>query len=103
MFGRLRALPALPMQGAGASRGGKRRMNKTVGKVDRVVRVVVAATLIFLTATPAINGGVAYGFLAVAAYLLISALTGHCLIYRMIGIESDVHGGEYHSGPTEAD
>ena len=78
-------------------------MNKTVGKVDRVTRVVVAATLIFLTATPAVNGGVAYGFLAVAAYLLITALTGHCLIYRMIGIESDVHGGEYHSGPTEAD
>ena len=44
-----------------------------------------------------------YGFLAVAAYLVITAITGHCLIYRMIGIESDTHGGEYHSGPTEAD
>jgi len=78
-------------------------MNKTVGKVDRVVRIVVAATLTFLAATPAVNGGVAYGFLAVAAYLVITAITGHCLIYRVIGIESDVHGGEYHSGPTEAD
>jgi hypothetical protein len=78
-------------------------MNKTVGKVDRVVRIVVAATLVFLTATPAVNGGVAYGFLAVAAYLLLTAVSGHCLISRMIGIESDVHGGEYHSGPTEAD
>ncbi len=78
-------------------------MNKTVGRVDRVARIVVAASLTFLAATPAINGWVAYGFLAVAAYLVISAITGHCLIYRMIGIESDVHGGEYHSGPTEAD
>jgi hypothetical protein len=78
-------------------------MNKTVGKVDRVTRIVVAAVLTFLVATPAVNGGVAYGFLAVAAYLVITAITGHCLIYRMIGIESDTHGGEYHSGPTEAD
>jgi hypothetical protein len=78
-------------------------MNKTVGKVDRVTRIVVAAALTFLTATPAVNGAVAYGFLAVAAYLVVTAITGHCLIYRMIGIESDTHGGEYHSGPTEAD
>ncbi len=78
-------------------------MNKTVGKVDRVTRIVVAAALTFLAATPAVNGWGAYGFLAVAAYLLITAITGHCLIYRMIGIESDTHGGEYHSGPTEAD
>jgi hypothetical protein len=73
-------------------------MIKNVGKVDRVVRIVVAATLVFLTATPAVNGGVAYGFLAVAAYLLITALTGHCLIYRMIGIESDDQESTYYSG-----
>ena len=78
-------------------------MNKNVGKADRVVRIVVAATLVFLTATPAVNGWLAYGFLAVAAYLVITALIGWCIINWSLGIESDVHGGEYHSGPTEAD
>ena len=35
-------------------------MLKNVGTADRIIRLVVAATLTFLTATPAVNGWVAY-------------------------------------------
>jgi hypothetical protein len=78
-------------------------MVKNVGTADRVVRVCVAALLVFLTATPAVNGWIAYIFLAGGAYLLITAIIGHCLIYRALDVDSHVHGGTYHSGEDPFD
>jgi DUF2892 family protein len=73
-------------------------MVKNVGTADRVARIVIAGVLGFLTATPAINGWVAYVCLAIAAYLVITAIIGHCVIYDTLDVNSRDHGGTYHSG-----
>lgn len=78
-------------------------MVKNVGVADRVARIVVALVLVFLTATPAVNGTVAYICLAVAAYLLITALAARCLIYKALDVNSCDHGGTYHSGEDPFD
>jgi len=78
-------------------------MMKNVGVADRIIRLAVAAVLVFLAATPAVNGWVAYVFLGGAAYLLLTAIIGHCLIYRALDVDSHVHGGTYHSGEDPFD
>lgn len=76
-------------------------MVKNVGKVDRVVRIFVGLLLCFLAFTPSVAGWMETSFYVLGAYLLISAIVGMCLIYRALDIDSHMHGGEYHSGPTE--
>jgi len=77
-------------------------MWKNVGVADRVVRLVVAGTLIFLSSTPAINGTAAYICLGLAAYLLITAILGSCLIFKALDIDSH-NQGTYHSGEDPFD
>jgi hypothetical protein len=78
-------------------------MMKNVGTADRIIRIVVACTLVFLAATPAVNGWLAYVFIAAAAYLALTAIVGQCLIYRMLDVDSHVHGGTYPSGEDPFD
>ena len=79
-------------------------MVKNVGTVDRIIRLVVAATLVFLAATPAVNGWMAYVFLGLAAYLAITAIIGFCIIYKSLDVDScHDHGGTYHSGEDPFD
>ena len=78
-------------------------MVNNVGKVDRVVRLFVAAVLAFLASTPALNGTAAYIAIGVAAYLAISAITGFCLIFKALDVDSHVGGGTYHSGEDPFD
>jgi hypothetical protein len=78
-------------------------MVKNIGTADRIIRIVVAATLVFLAATPAVNGWLAYVFIGAAAYLAISAIIGFCVIYKSLDVDSHVHGGTYHSGEDPFD
>jgi hypothetical protein len=78
-------------------------MVKNIGTTDRVIRLVVAVTLAFLAATPAVNGWLAYLFLAAAAYLTISAIIDFCVIYKVLDVDTHVHGGTYHSGEDPFD
>jgi hypothetical protein len=78
-------------------------MLKNIGKADRVVRLFVAALLAFLAATPAVNGWAAYVAYGVAAYLALTGLIGTCFIYRALDINSNEHGGTYHSGEDPFD
>ena len=70
-------------------------MEKNLGPKDRVVRIVFAILLAVLLyvgvieATGAIVAGV------VAAYLLITALLGSCLFYKLIGVDTSVEAQEY--------
>jgi hypothetical protein len=81
-------------------------MVKNVGKVDRVARTLVALFLFFLAVTPGVvlsaDSSVDYWLTMVlfvaGAYLLISAILGTCLVYRVLDVDSHVHGGTYHSG-----
>ena len=86
-------------------------MVKNVGKVDRVARILVGCFLFFLAAAPGVvlsadanvDRYLTILLYVVGAYLLLSALLGSCLIYRMIDVDSHVHGGTYHSGEDPFD
>ncbi len=81
-------------------------MIKNVGKIDRVARAFVGCFLVFLAAAPGVllsaDPSVDYWLKILlyvgAAYFLISAILGSCLIYRVLDVDSHVHGGTYHSG-----
>ena len=73
-------------------------MVKNVGSVDRVARLCVAALLAFLALTTSLEGWGEIVAYVVAAYLALTALAGHCLIYRALDINSCIHAGTYHSG-----
>jgi membrane protease YdiL (CAAX protease family) len=86
-------------------------MVKNVGKIDRVARALLGCFLIFLgwapgvilSADPAVDNWLSIGLYAAGAYFLISALLGSCLIYRVLDVDSHVHGGTYHSGEDPYD
>lgn len=73
-------------------------MVRNVGTADRVVRLCVGALLAFLAFTPSVSGYLEIGFYVFAAYLVLTAIVGMCLIYRLLDIDSHDHGGTYHSG-----
>jgi hypothetical protein len=81
----------------------RHNMLKNVGKADRVVRLFAAGLLAFLSATPAVNGWMAYTSLGIAAVLAITAIIGFCPFYRALGVNSCEHGGTYHSGEDPFD
>ena len=86
-------------------------MLKNVGNIDRVARVLLACFLLFLAVAPGVvlsaDATVDYWLTIVlyvgAAYFLLSALLGTCLIYRVLDVDSHVHGGTYHSGEDPFD
>lgn len=86
-------------------------MVKNVGNIDRVARVLLACFLFFLAVAPGVvlsaNSAVDYWLTILlyvaAAYFLLSAILGTCLIYRVLDVDSHVHGGTYHSGEDPFD
>ena len=86
-------------------------MVKNVGTIDRVARLLAACFLFFLAWAPGVvlsaDSGVDYWLTIVmivfGAYLVLSALLGMCLVYRMLDVDSHVHGGTYHSGEDPFD
>ena len=70
-------------------------MTRNIGPEDRVESIVVGlglAVLIYLGTiadTAAIIAGI------VAAYLLITGLLAHCLVYRLTGLDTSVHETPY--------
>jgi hypothetical protein len=86
-------------------------MLKNVGNIDRVARVLAACFLFFLVWTPGVvlsadprtDYWLHWVLIVGGAYLLLSALLGTCIIYRMLDVDSHVHGGTYHSGEDPFD
>jgi len=81
-------------------------MLKNVGNIDRVARVLAACFLFFLAVAPgvvlsassSVDSWLTIGLYVAGGYLLLSAIFGTCLIYRVLDVDSHVHGGTYHSG-----
>lgn len=81
-------------------------MVKNVGKADRVARIVAGCFLFFLAWAPGVvlsadgdvDRWITIGLMVVGAYLLLTALIGFCLLYRMIDMDTCIHSGTYHSG-----
>lgn len=86
-------------------------MAKNVGNIDRVARVLAALFLFFLavapgvvlSADPTMDYWLNILLYVVGGYLLLSAIVGSCLVYRMLDVDSHVHGGTYHSGEDPFD
>jgi len=78
-------------------------MVKNLSAGDRVARLVVAAALAFITYDRMIEGVVAYISWAIVAYLLLTALIGHCFFYKMLDFNSKEQGGTYHAGEDPFD
>ena len=86
-------------------------MVKNVGNIDRVARVLAALFLLFLavapgvvlSADPSVDYWLTILLYVAAAYMLLSAILGTCLVYRMLDVDSHVHGGTYHSGEDPFD
>ena len=86
-------------------------MLKNVGNIDRVARILVACFLLFLAFAPGVvlsadarvDNWLNMALYVAAAYFLLSALLGTCIIYRALDVDSHVHGGTYHSGEDPFD
>ena len=63
-------------------------MKQNVGTVDRLIRGVLAAVIAVLYFTNAITGVWATVLLVIAAFLLLTAIVGYCLLYRLLGIHT---------------
>ena len=78
-------------------------MVKNVGTADRVARLCIAALLAFLALTTSVEGiGETISYV-VAVYLVITAIIGTCLIYKVLDVNTCDHGGTYHSGEDPFD
>lgn len=68
-------------------------MNVNVGKMDRIARLVLGLVLVFspLLNAPAIwsSQALAYTSMAIGLVLCITAVIGHCLLYRVFGINTN--------------
>jgi hypothetical protein len=67
-------------------------MSANVGRIDRLLRLVVGAALIM---APLIgfmglgaNAVAAYSMIAVGGILVLTAVVGRCPIYRVLGIKT---------------
>ncbi len=78
-------------------------MVKNIGTADRVARLCIAALLAFLAMTTSVEGVGEIISYIVAAYLVLTALAGSCLVYKMLDVNTRDHGGTYHSGEDPYD
>ena len=63
-------------------------MKKTVGAADVVVRIILAVVVGALYFMGKISGTVAIVAGVVAAILVITAVTGYCQLYSILGIST---------------
>lgn len=63
-------------------------MKKNMGTVDRVLRLIVAAALVFLYLTQAITGTTALILMLVAAVFALTSAMGFCPLYIPFGINT---------------
>ncbi len=65
-------------------------MTTNMGKVDRVLRLIVAAVLLYLAfGTMLIGSGILFWLaLIVAAVFTLTSLVGSCPLYSLVGINT---------------
>lgn len=64
-------------------------MEKNVGKVDMVVRVVLGLVLLYVGAAQVVTTGIATYIIAlIGLILLVTGVTGHCAIYSILKINT---------------
>jgi hypothetical protein len=63
-------------------------MTKNMGSLDRIIRIVVAATLAVLYFTGIIGGTLGLILVIVAAVFLLTSLVGWCPAYLPLGLST---------------
>ena len=63
-------------------------MKKNMGKVDRVIRVLIAVIILVLYFTHLISGTLAVILLILAGVLVVTSLWGLCPLYLLFGLST---------------
>ncbi len=66
-------------------------MKRNIGSVDRVIRLFVAVAIGFLYYTNTVKGNFSTAAISVGIFLLLTSLTGFCIIYALLGISTCPH------------
>lgn len=60
-------------------------MIKNIGQTDKIIRIVLAIVLAGLDYFEVVGGAFSWILSVVAIVLLVTALMGHCPLYKMLG------------------
>ncbi len=63
-------------------------MKRTVGSVDRVIRIALAILVVVLAFEVGVSSALGIVALIVAAILLVTALSGYCPVYSLLRIDT---------------
>ena len=63
-------------------------MEKNVGTIDKIIRLILAAIIIILFVTHVITGTLGIILLIVAAIFALTSLIGTCPLYLLFGIST---------------
>lgn len=63
-------------------------MDKNVGKIDKLVRVLVALLLVGLYFSGILSGVLGYILLAVAGVMILTGLVNFCPLYSLLGVNT---------------
>ena len=66
-------------------------MKRNIGSVDRLIRFFIAVAIGFLYYTDTVKGNFSIAAIGVAVYLFLTSLSGFCLIYAILGINTSPH------------
>jgi hypothetical protein len=56
--------------------------------LDRFVRIILGGILMISTSYIAMPGILVFMVMVVGLYLMFSGLSGHCLIYKLVGVNT---------------
>jgi hypothetical protein len=65
-------------------------MERNVGTIDGIVRLVVAILFIIANIAAWVTGIAGLVLAVLAGMLISSAISGHCLLYAMLGIKKTI-------------
>ncbi|MEO6134763.1 MAG: DUF2892 domain-containing protein [Ginsengibacter sp.] len=63
-------------------------MTANIGTVDKVIRIIIAATIAVLFFTNVLSGTLAIVLFIVAAILLLTAFINFCPVWKLLGIST---------------
>lgn len=63
-------------------------MKKNMGNADRIIRIIIAAVLLFLFFTDKASGTLGYVALGASIVFLLTSVISFCPLYPLIGINT---------------
>ncbi len=63
-------------------------MKKNVGRIDVIIRIVLAIIFAVLYFTGVVTGTLGYVFLGLAAISVLTSLLGRCPLYSVLGLNT---------------